>query len=214
VKKKTMIIGIAIFLILIITIIIVLIVKNQNSYTVNPDFEADTQMGIHYGGDFNEFDTSVADEEERELQKQAEEKRETFKKEVEEGKREFLESKKDIVIDENGVEIEGASKEQIGKIEVVVSDEAPEIELNEEGEYEVASPSFATSGYSKNEVLCEADTMAEAEEVAAQIKGVLLSYENGLATIQIEGDVDELLADLESKGSELVLYRKYNYTLQ
>ncbi|MCH5248806.1 MAG: hypothetical protein J1E98_02680 [Lachnospiraceae bacterium] len=68
---------------------------------------------------------------------------------------------------------------------------------------------YDTKGYAENEVICDAQSMEEAESIASQISGKLLSWNNGVAIIQIEESVDEFLERLEQQGSSLELHRHY-----
>lgn len=76
---------------------------------------------------------------------------------------------------------------------------------------EVEVITVTSTGYAENEVLCNAESREAAENVAAQISGTLLSWEHSVATIRIEGSVDELLERLEQQGSSLNLYKNYYY---
>lgn len=78
-----------------------------------------------------------------------------------------------------------------------------------EGEADLSVGVYRSQGYSDNEVLCEAESEEEAESIAAQISGTLLSWEHGVAAIKIDESVDSLLEKLEQQGSSLQLYRKY-----
>lgn len=68
-----------------------------------------------------------------------------------------------------------------------------------------------STGYAEHEVLCNTESREEAENIAAQISGTLVSWEHSIGTIQIEGTVDELFERLEQQGSSLGLYKNYYY---
>ena len=75
-------------------------------------------------------------------------------------------------------------------------------------------PIFDSNGYEEHQVICDAESLEEAEAIASKISGVVLSCDHGVATIQIEESVDSLLQRLEEQGSELELYRNYKYSIK
>lgn len=227
-KKKVILICAIVAIILVIAVVMVIFLKPKKDSTEGLQLEGNFagEMGIGYGGDFNEFDTSGdvdkdgaadADVEEVDVQQMVDE--------GEKAKEEFLNNLPGDIIKEDG-NIEGQknedanmlkpSKDIVDNNDGVTDEETPvdnvEYEENEEGEL-VLTP-MESQGYAEYEVLCDAVDMAEAEAVAEQISGTVLEVQNGVATIQIDIHVDELLEQLESQGSTLKLYRKYYYSLQ
>lgn len=94
-------------------------------------------------------------------------------------------------------------------------DDFEDDDFEEDGEIadasEIGVVVYESKGYAQDEVLCNADSQEEAESVAAQISGTLLSWEHGVAAIRIGTPVDDLLESLEQQGSSLNLYRRYYY---
>ncbi len=69
-----------------------------------------------------------------------------------------------------------------------------------------------SDGYEEHEVICDAASEEEAEDIALRISGNVISCNNGVAVIQITESVDALLERLEQQGSDLKLYRKYYFS--
>lgn len=197
------------------------------------------EMGIHYGGDFNEFefqyrtqeDTEESETETSELNEinQGEDiiddaidlednteiegsdidesaGLEEISSEIERIKEDFNQNKQGDILNHNAQENEVTLVKQaeMKQFDSVESDEEAEADMNLLG-----IPVIQSSGYAEHEVLCDAETQEMAENIAAQISGSLLSWQNGVAKIKIEESVDDLLLRLENEGSDLDLYRRY-----
>ena len=214
-KKQIIIMGIIVLIVIILVAVLVIFIQKGKGPNIDITTQEDLseRMGIDYGGSFNEFDTDVEpgdDTEgptEEELQKQTKQIQEEFEANLE----------GDVIDAEGNVKgnVEGKKDSSFSSLKPskdATNEHEAELEYDEENN--MGLPVFDNSGYAENEVLCDAATWEEAEEIAKQISGTVLSCENGVATIQIEGSVDALLENLEKQGSTLELYRNYYYSVQ
>lgn len=215
-----MFVGIGILIVAVIIIVTVIIINRKKVSEItefNTDKNYSDEMGIHYGGSFNEFITNPYDQETEESQKendfQTKEDAESFLKEEHAKIESIREAQKDV----NEAQREAANldgfMEQDGTVPSGTELPAEEAKTtNENGETEIVISGdwkVQMDGYEKHQVVCDAIHMGEAEDIASQIGGKVLSCEGGTAIIEITKDVDELLAELEKQGSDLKLYRKY-----
>lgn len=221
-KKKMIIIGgAALVLIAAVSVTVSLIHNNSKRAEELELTGVGDELGIHYGGSFDEF----ADASEEDVESDASGENwedDVLEESLESGNFEISESGKEALkktLDERRKELgeadlTGQNGNARDKIELHNSaDSLPEgtdIEKNE-GTEELGNLMLETDGYAEHEVICDAESREEAESIASQISGLLLSWDYGVATIQIEDSVDELLDRLEQQGSNLVLYRNYNY---
>ncbi len=193
------------------------------------------EMGIQYGGNFNEFEFQYS------TQEDTEETEITEPDEIDQGEDTII----DTIDIENNIEPEGLDiDESAGLEELSAEVERIKEEFNQNKQGDILShnaqenevtlvkqaevkqsdtmnsdeeldmnqlgiPVIQSSGYAEHEVLCDAETQEIAESIATQISGSLLSWQNGVAKIKIEESVDDLLLRLESEGSDLELYRRY-----
>ena len=190
----------AIVAVLILVVIVVMIVlfsfRDRQIDLTDDTIKMSEEQGIHYGGTFDEFQYF---EEETETETVVD-----VENMVSEMEREFRENAPgDIIREEDDDKINSMKQEQSKGQESAIIIEG------EDGELEFANM-IQSDGYSENEVLYETTSMEDAQAVAIQISGTVLSYEYGMATIKINEHVDTLLERLESEGSELILYRKYH----
>jgi hypothetical protein len=220
-NKKVIIIGGVVIAAVVIAGVVWGVHRNNNS---DIEFNAKTnknEMGIHYGGSFNEFqyfdEDSTEDNDEKEssliseitdsINSDNEELSddEQISEELSKIAKEFEENAPGINIDD----IE--SSNNVGNIASINADINSD---NYSGDNDdIDNLMLEPDGYAENEVLCDAETMEEATQIANQISGTVKSCENGVAVIQIEKNVDTLLDELESQGSSLRLYRNYKYTI-
>ena len=187
------------------------------------------EMGIHYGGSFDEFQYQEEEEKEDLEKESAEVDLDEVASETARIEKEFEKNKPgEVTTDDeelsgtgdrvsaraavsgSGSKREEKESENIGKI----SDrsESGQNVPDESGEADDGGDIghiIQSSGYAEHEVVCDAETQEMAETIAAQIGGTVLSYQNGIATIQIEENVDTLLERLEQEGSSLELHRNY-----
>lgn len=218
-KKHMIIIGIVI-LVVVLGVVMTIFFLNRNK-TKNIESEGKkTEAGIHYGGNFNEFEY-IPEETTGEKAEYAEEEETVNLTEVaaeaEKIKEEFEREKPGDVILEN--DSPQGKNENSAALNSVRQENNKEQETNQEGNagpvetMEGGIPILRSEGYAEHEVLCDAQTREEAEQIAGQIAGTLISWEHGVATIEIAGSVDDLLAQLEQQGSTLELYRNYYYSI-
>lgn len=219
-KKMIIIIGAVVGILMVVVAIICVsaFALRANKAEISPVEGANLagEMGIGYGGDFNEFDTDMEESDEEEVYEEEVPTKEEMEEEGERIRKEFEESKSESITDENG-NIREDRGDEFGSLKkpenTLESSENVDGEpaMGEDGE--IVLPVFDSEGYAEHEVLCDAATWEDAEKIATQISGTVLSCENGVAIIQIEGSVDELLEELERQGSELQLYRNYYYSV-
>lgn len=192
--------------------------------------ERGEEMGIHYGGDFDEFqyfedeDTQesmsgdgLTDVENQMTVETIDEGLGQEIENVDKIREEFEQNKPGEVITgdlENLSILNGNLQAAEYKNETEVLSQ--ELETAPETEAVLVDDAFLVSvgksdGYEEYKVICDAESRENAEEIAREISGTLLSWEHGVATIQIEENVDELLERLEQQGSSLELHRKYKF---
>lgn len=192
------------------------------------------EAGIYYGGTFDEFQYITEEEMESSETERAsellddqgtvldEDKEETMtydetETDLDKIKEDFEREKSRIIPKETvkgkiNISQTDKSEPEVGDIiEGLANEENSEDDTVSEGEvYHMDVPVFHSNGYAEHEVICDAESQEEAEQIASRISGTLLSWQNNVAKIQIEGSVDELLEQLEQQGSDLMLYRNYN----
>lgn len=181
-----------------------------------------SEAGIWYGGNFNEFQYIPEESEETGEESDTDEAEtesvnpDEAASEAEKIKEEFEKNKPGDVISED------MEQQEIGNSIVTDAMKAENTETEGENPQESMEPADTTDegipllqsdGYAEHEVLCVVQTMEEAEQIAGQIGGTLLEWENGVAKIEIEGSVDDLLEQLEQQGSTLELFRNYYYSI-
>lgn len=217
-KKRIVIIGAAVLFLIAVSAAALVIHRNSVE-----QMEMDTQVqsdkdriGIDYGGGFDEFDYDPEDNSE------------TDGDDWDESQSDY-ENAVNMTSDELKDELSrrreenGFGRKNVGAAEINVQSDEDNTDYDDfieddfeetDGAVDISELGIVTiesKGYSQNEVLYNAESQEDAESVAAQISGKLLSWENGVAAIQIDGSVDELLEDLERQGSSLYLYRNYYY---
>lgn len=161
--------------------------------------------GIHYGGNFNEFQNlTKQDSESDDFELEPEETKESLIKEMEEAEK------------NNPGDIYGEEGGKIRQRDDLFEGEAPALEENTEEEIDetgftgsVDIPVYTSKGYAEHEVICDAQSQEEAESIASQISGTLLSWKNGVATIQITDSVDIFLEQYEQQGGETKFYKRF-----
>lgn len=222
-KRVIVIVSVVIVIIVVLVVIMMFWKKGSTEYSGGKlDGKAD-EMGIHYGGSFNEFQYQEETENEEEsaeidLDEVAAELKsieEEFKKNLpgevlKEGDEELTNGNRvseRAVVNSNSREEKESESVEAASDRAVVGTDAPIEEA--EGDGEITPHIIQSSGYAEHEVLCDAESQEAAESIAAQIGGVVLTCKNGVATIQIEEHVDTLLERLEQQGSSLELYRNY-----
>lgn len=218
-KKHMIIIGIVVLVVVIGVFMTIFFLNRNKAKKIEPEGKK-TEAGIHYGGNFNEFEY-ITEETTGEKTDDAEEEETVNLAEVaaeaKKIKEEFEREKTGDVILEDGSLQE--KNENSVALNSVKQENDKEQETSQEGNTEPVEtmeggiPIFRSEGYAEHEVLCDAQTREEAEQIAGQIAGTLLSWEHGVATIEIAGSVDDLLAQLEQQGSTLELYRNYYYSI-
>ena len=198
-KVKGPIIAAIVIILMVIVVMVVFSLRGRQVNITDDGIKLKEEHGIHFGGTFDEFQYFEEDETETVLN------REEILSEVEKKREEFLENAPGDIIRE---EDEETNMNSIKKIQN--TEEAPDVQITEDenGEFKLDS-GLKLDGYSENEVLYETTSMEDAQTVAAQIGGTVISCEQGMALIQISEHVDVLLERLEKEGSELILYRKY-----
>lgn len=201
------------------------------------------EMGIHYGGTFNEFEyqpdggsENAAESDTSELESSGEvEQSETMTEDMttkDKAGENGLGDDEDIEVPLEQIKDDFEKEKENGRINaekidgLQLADNQPstvqedssqdsnaEESLEDDGtELQLSGiPIYKSKGYAEHEVICDAETQEQAEQIAARISGTLLSWENNVATIQIEGSVDDLLDQMDKEGSDLYLYRKYYY---
>lgn len=181
------------------------------------------QTGIHYGGDFDEFgnyhnnpdspeaaDPEISEDESADPEK-------TPKELLSEMDTENI--KRRIMSEENNIPLGSIEEYAPDTLDSDVSGsdrnrtDNSGIEILHSGEIKDVSDITVSEskGYYNDEVVCDAASQEEAERIASQISGTLLSWDNGMAVIQIKSPVDEFLEQLEQEGSDLQLYRHYYF---
>lgn len=174
------------------------------------DMEGD--LGIHYGGNFDEAtgtyrDGYVPDTAEQRADADIDEAEKDVVNETPEEK-----LKKFDEAGEGDIYGEEDSKDRIVLYDnnSVEDSEVPDaVDINEIVK-NVEDFDYEADGYDEHELICDAESLEKAESIASQISGTVLSWNEGVATIRIDGSVDELLERLEQEGSNLMLYRKYD----
>lgn len=224
-KKRVIVIVSAVILIIVILVVIMMFWKKGSVEHSGGKIEGSAdEMGIHYGGSFNEFqyqeETENSEEESTEVDldgvaAEIKDIEAEFKKdlpgdilkedeeELEKGNRVSERS----VVNSNNREEKESENIGVASDRAVVETDVPMEEAEDDGE--ITPHIIQSSGYAEHEVLCDAESLEAAESIAAQIGGVVLTCQDGVATIQIEEHVDTLLERLEQQGSSLELYRNY-----
>jgi len=177
-------------------------------------------LGIGYGGSFDEFahyekepvpgrpetpEPEWMDAEATDLQKTADELMESINSGEIDG---ILYDEKNEALGESSASFKPNASDQVENAPEDSGEDEPDLEADAE---ELGIPILKSKGYFEDEVICNADSQAEAQTIASQISGLLLSWDNGVAIIQISGSVDDLLKQLEQQGSSLELYRHYYF---
>ena len=224
-KKKMIILGsVSLALIVVVASVTVLLVHKNSNGKVTIEARENinrNEIRTDYGSDFDEFANTSGARTNREAVALDTEDSDNIE-DLENAdeihsriKEEYEKNKSGIIYGE-----EGAGYETVTDLEVVQPgdsdsevDHTDENDSSETGEdadaSEISVPVFGTKGYAENEVLCDVPSMEEAESIASQISGTLLSWDDGVATIQIDEPVDVFLEKLEQQGSSLRLYRHY-----
>lgn len=194
--------------------------QTMESQELVSSMQAD-EAGINYGGNFDEFqyisEETSSEESDSEERQSADEKSERQENNsvVEKAESTFSGNENDVVSMPDEKELEERLIEQG---EIIPDEEFNQIrpenssnpgETNDDDDI----PIFKSDGYEEYQVVCEAESYEEAEAIAAQISGTVLSCEYGIAVIQIKESVDSLLQRLEDQGSNLELYRNYKYSI-
>lgn len=210
-KKMRWIIPI-IGVVVVIVIVGFLFASKKGNEEMKKAMELGSGGSIYYGGDFDEFEYQTGDSDEdnekpmdkEERQKEIENLKE---KAVKDAKKEISiepEVREEVTVileDDGNIISEDSTEEATGDVEEAEG-------VSESGEFEKKIP-FDLNDYEHDKVIFVAETREEAEDVAKQIGGTVISYEKETAIIQISEDVDTLLQRLESQGSSLVFMRKY-----
>lgn len=209
-KKHMVIAGVAVLAV----VLVVGVAAGRNLSTAKSIAKEDVKSselthGIHYGGNFNEFQNltkqdSESDNVEPETEESLIKEKESLIKEMEEAKKNHP---GDIYGEEGG---------KIRQKDDLLEGEAPALEENTEEEIDeteftgsVDIPVYTSKGYAEHEVICDAQSQEEAESIASQISGMLLSWKNGVATIQITDSVDRFLEQYEQQGGETKFYKRF-----
>lgn len=219
-KKTVIIAGAAAVLLIAVSVGAVAIYRNSGNYMEMEagDWEDYDQAGSGYDSDFDESGDEPYDGEDAYWEDwdetQTESDGEYYVNHTSEELLEKLRSR----IDENAPRVKNDSS---GNVDVyrsedeVFYDDFIDDDFEEAGEgvnaSEIGVVTYQSKGYAQDEVLCNVGSQEEAESVAAQISGTLLSWEHGVAAIKIETPVDDFLEGLEQQGSSLNLYRHYYY---
>lgn len=215
-KRKMIILGGAAFALIVAVSVTASLIHNNSveAEEFGDGIGAGDELGIHYGGSFDETTGTYRDGHEPDVSERGpgNDSDDISGIESEETPDEMLKKMKEAA--EGDIYEEAGSKD---RIVLYNSDSAEDLELTEavdidENEAVVRMDDFGyeIDGYAEHEVICDAGSQEEAENIASQISGTLLSWNEGVATIRIEGSVDELIERLEQEGSNLMLYRKYN----
>lgn len=224
-KRKMIIIGGAAFALIVAASVTGLLIYNNSVKAEEFDdgIGVGTELGIHYGGEFDEFADISEDDESGDMPEENQVEN-AFIEKLERGDFEVSESgKADLmkILDEHQKELDEADfgkKDEDSRENAVLYNDVDSLQegTNAEtsGTEKMGDSMIETDGYAEHEVICDAGSREEAESIASQISGTLLSWDYGVATIQIEGSVDELLNQLEQQGSNLLLYRNYNYKMK
>lgn len=198
-KVKGPVIAAIVIILIVIVVMVVLSLKKTQANSIGDDIKPKEERGIHFGGTFDEFQYF-----EEETESETILSREEILSEVDKKREEFFENAPGDIIKEEDNE---SNMNRIKKKDTV---EKPDSETMENENKEPGHASVIKfEEYSENIVLYKTESMEEAQAVAEQIEGTVLSCENGMATIQINEHVDILLERLESQGSELILFKKY-----
>lgn len=215
-KRKMIILGGAAFALIVAASVTVSLIRNNSVEAEEFDdgIGVGDELGVHYGGSFDETTGTYRDGHVPDVSEQGSGKDSDDILDIEAEETPAERIKK---MDETATE--GDIYEGVGSKDRIVlydNDSAKDLELTEavdidENEAVEIMDDFGyeTDGYAEHEVICDAGSQEEAESIASQISGTLLSWNEGVATIRIEGSVDELLERLEQEGSNLMLYRKY-----
>ena len=223
-KRKMIIIGAVVLIIIVLVVVFVVVKKSSEEKSGMQPAGEKNEMGIQYGGDFNEF--QYIDEEESETASE-----ETESVNIEELKamdqkleEEYIKNKTkavasgeadgvDKISQKRGLAQPESTQEETDTQENVEENTEEAVKVNEDVVSGDVISGQKSSGYAEYEVLCDAETQADAEAVAAQIGGTVLECKDGVAVIKIAENVDDLLARLEQQGSSLELYRNYNISI-
>lgn len=227
-KKTVIIAGAAAVLLIAVSVGAVAIYRNSGNYMEMEagDWEDYDQAGSGYDSDFDEFGDEPYDGEDAYWEDWDETQTESDEEYYVNHTSEELLAKIQSQIDRDISQTEKGSFDidDFGEYEVLdddfldddfVDDDFEDDDFEEAGESVDASElgvvTYQSKGYAQDEVLCNVDSQEEAESVAAQISGTLLSWDHGVAAIRIGTPVDDFLESLEQQGSSLNLYRHYYY---
>lgn len=223
-EKRIIIIGAAVLLLIAVSAVAVGVYKHFGKYAkAETEFVNDTSIVRIPGGEgFDEFDPDAEDDSEADDDWSAAQTESDSEYGIDKPADELIEELKRQREEQGfGTVIHGsAEKNALNNKDNAfyndfVDDDFIDDDFEEAGETVDASEfeviTITSTGYAENEVLCNTESREEAENVAAQISGTLVSWEHNVATIRIEGSVDELLERLEQQGSSLNLYKNYYY---
>ncbi len=229
--RRVIMIGTAILLFAVVSVAAVVIHrKSAGNLELETEFQDDSaRMGIDYGGTFDEFNYNPDEKDDIEMEGDDLEDTQSDEgdyaemepnellaelrkqRELEGGGIKRNRSAQTNIPDSNSSEAARAKSDDSTNDDFVdnyddFEDDGEAVDISELG-----IVTYESKGYAQDEVRCNVDSREEAENVAAQISGTLLSWDNGVATIKIEGSVDEFLEKFEQQGSSLHLYRNYYY---
>lgn len=204
-KKHMVIAGVAVLAVVLVAGVAVMHGKTGRSMDSDSDLlSSELKNGIDYGGTFDEFQ-SMHEEDELETSDSDEMVAEEIKKLKKSRTGDVFKGEnltKDTPVKVDTVSYENNEEQE--NVEEVSDTVENELELTD-------MTAHRSSGYAEHEVLCDAQSEGEAEEIANQISGTLLSWKYGTATIQITDSVDEFLERYEQQGGDIKLYRKYYF---